>query len=440
MKPLLPVLSLALAAASLNGQEAPPRTAPETEKRVAELERRLDALSRELESQRSGAEMPGAGERRHGLAPAASKVYTVKAGLSIGGYGELVYENFSAHLENGTYSPKTNSLDFYRQILYAGYKFNENLLFNMELEFEHAYTAGSQTVTKNASGVVTDVKANRPGDVELEFAYLDFLLYRSFNVRAGMVPIPVGFINETHEPPTFLGAARPALERTLIPTTWRENGAGVHGEWGEGWSYRAYFVAGLDGSRFSKSGIGGGRQQGARSIAESFALTGRVDWTPLPGALVGASFFTGNSQPADGQPSLGTRLVDVHAEYKWRGWQARILAVRLTLDAAGLPASGTAREVGTRQQGHYWELGYDLLARADSRLALVPFVRAERIQRQAEVAPGVVRDSALDERITTAGFVFKPIPQVAVKADYSRIRNAASTGRNQFTAALGYYF
>jgi len=437
VKTLLSTLTLVLCAAALGAQE-PPK--PDTAQRVAELERKLEILSKELEQQKSGTALPEAGEGKHGFAPAASKVYGVKSGLSIGGYGEMVYENFQSTLENGTYSPRANTIDFYRQILYAGYKFSDSLVFNMELEFEHAYAAGSQTVTKNAQGLVTDVKANRPGDVELEFAYLDFLVSPALNVRAGMVLVPVGFINEMHEPPTFLGAARPALERSLIPTTWRENGAGVHGDLGQGFAYRAYLVAGLDGSKFTKSGIGGGRQQGARSIAESWALTGRLDWSPLPGATVGASFFSGNSQPGDGLPSLATRLIDLHAEWKGRGWQVRALAVRTTLDAAGLPASGALREVGTLQRGHYLEFGYDLLCRGGGRQSLVPFARAERIERQAEVAAGVAKDLSLDERYLTAGLVYKPIPQVAVKADFSRIRNEARTGRNQATLALGYYF
>lgn len=437
MKSTLTALALALLASPLAAQEA---SKPDTEKRVADLERKLEILSKELENQKAGSIMPEATQGKHGFAPAASKVYSVKNGLSIGGYGEVVYENFQANLENGAYSPKPNTIDFYRQILYTGYKFNDSIVFNMELEFEHAYTAGSQTVTKNSSGLVTDVKANRPGDVELEFAYIDYLYSRSLNFRAGMVLVPMGFINEIHEPPTFLGAARPALERSLIPSTWRENGIGVHGELGQFWSYRAYLVAGLDGSKFSKSGLGSGRQQGAKSLAESWALTGRLDWNPIPGTTVGASFFSGNSQPGDNLPKLGTRLIDIHAEVKWQGWQARVLAVQTRVDESGLPASGAAREVGTLQRGHYAEVGYDLLARTGSRHAVIPFVRAERLERQAEVAAGVTKDQSLSERITTAGVVYKPIPQVAVKADFSRIRNDARTGRNQITMALGYYF
>lgn len=416
--------------------------APQTDdqKRLAELERKIAILSQELESQKSGGAIPEATEGKHGFAPAASKVYGVKNGLSVGGYGEMLYENFASKLENGTYSPKANTMNFYRQILYVGYKFSDRVVLNTEVEFEHAYTSGAQVVTKNKDGVVTDVKAARPGAVEVEFAYLDFLLTPAFNIRAGMMLVPMGFINEMHEPPTFLGASRPLVERDLIPTTWRENGVGIHGELGRGLSYRLYLMAGLDGSKFSKGGIKDGRQHGGKSVAESLAMTGRLDWTPLPGTTLGVSFFNGNSQQGDNLPDLQTRLFDFHGEVRWQGWQARALVVRTTVDGSGLPATGSLREVGTTQKGSYLEVGYDVLAGSGSRQALIPFVRQERVERQAEVNPGIVKDLALSERILTAGFVYKPIPQVAVKADFNRIENDARTGRNQFSLALGYYF
>ncbi len=433
-----PLTALLLAAATGLAFAQAPQS--DDQKRLAELERKIAILSQELEGQKSGGIIPEAAEGKHGFAPAASKVYGIKSGLSIGGYGEMLYENFASRLENGSYSPKSNSVNFYRQILYVGYKFSDRIVLNTEVEFEHAYVSGAPVVTKNKDGAVTDVKAARPGAVEVEFAYLDFLLMPAVNVRAGMMLVPMGFINEMHEPPTFLGAARPLVERDLIPTTWRENGVGVHGELGKGLAYRLYLMAGLDGSKFTKGGIKDGRQHGAKSVAESLALTGRLDWTPLPGTTLGFSFFNGNSQQGDNLPELQTRLLDLHGELRWQGWQARALMVRTTVDGAGLPATGSLREVGTTQKGGYVEVGYDVLSGGGSRQALIPFLRQERVERQAEVHPGVLKDPALSERILTAGIVYKPIPQVALKADFNRIRNDARTGRNQVSLALGYYF
>lgn len=439
MKPLPSILTVVLCAAALGAQETPK---PDTEKRVSDLERKLEILSKELEQQKAGTALPEAGEGRHGFAPAASKVYGVKSGLSIGGYGEMVYENFAATLENGSYSPKANGLDFLRQILYVGYKFNDRIVFNTEIEFEHGKTSG-EPATTTSNGNVTAVKAKDPGAVSVEFAYLDFLFSERFNVRAGMLLLPVGFVNELHEPPVFLGARRPFVEQQLIPSTWRENGVGIHGELPANLSYRLYLVNGMNAANFSKAGIRGGRQNGASALAESLAWTGRLDWSPRPGMLLGASFYHGNSQPADNLPSLTTRLFEVHAEFRHRGFQARLLTVRGSHNGDGLaalPTSAAARQLGTVQRGHYLEAGYDLLSASGSRQGLVPFLRAESIDPQAEAIAGVALDPALAQRVLTYGLVYKPIPQVSVKADFSRIRNDARTGRNQATLALGYYF
>lgn len=440
MKPLLTLFAVTLLAAPAFTQDAPK---PETEKRIADLERKLDILTNELEAQKTGSLVSVAkGEGKYGLAPAASKVYETKGGLSIGGYGEMVYENFDSKLENGTYSPKSNGLDFARQILYLGFKFNERIVFNAEIEFEHAKTSGAQVVAKTGANV-TDVKQKEPGEVAVEFAYLDFLLTKTFNLRAGMMLVPMGFINEMHEPPTFLGAKRPFVEQQLIPSTWRENGVGVHGELPANLSYRLYLVNGLDASRFTKSGIRGGRQNGAATLAESLAWTGRLDWNPIPGAVLGISFYHGNSQQADNLPSLTTKLFDLHGEYRFQGFQVRALVVRGSHNSNGLSAlasTNPTRQLGTEQKGHYLEVGYDVLGLVGSKQALIPFMRSETLNPQAEAVAGVTLDMALDQKVLTYGAVYKPIPQVAVKADVNRIRNGAGTGRNQFNLGIGYYF
>ena len=106
--------------------------------------------------------------------------------------------------------------------------------------------------------------------------------------------IPVGLVNEFHEPTVFLGAERAVTEQRIIPTTWRANGAGFYGSRGR-LAYRAYVVNALDGSGFSSAGLRGGRQKGSKAKASGMAVTGRVDVTLTPGIFVGASAYTGGS-------------------------------------------------------------------------------------------------------------------------------------------------
>lgn len=416
MKYLSP-LALTLLALPAFGQD---------EARLKELERKVEILSKELEAQRSGSALPEAKEQgQMGMAPAASKVYDSKGGLSIGGYGEFLYQAKEGKLQDGSTGVGEKSLDALRLVFYTGYKFNDRIVFNSEVELEH--------------GGYSD--EHPEGEVIVEFAYLDFLLHKGFNLRAGQMLVPMGFINELHEPPAFLGARRPMVERTILPATWHENGVGLHGELPNHFSYRLYLMNGLRADKFTAGGIRDGRQAGKEANAQSLAWTGRLDWNPLPGATLGASFYHGNSNQSAQGEAIATDLVDVHGEWRWRGLQLRGLYAQTRIGATGVQALGAsdpAREVGTRQWGGYLEAGYDLLS--GSRQALIPYLRYERLNTQAEVVSGVVADRGNDQNVVTVGLSYKPIPNVAAKGDFQRIQNGARTGQNQFNVALGFYF
>jgi len=432
MKALLTPLLFTLLAVPLAAQER-----PDTDKRVTDLERKLDALSRQLEAQQTGNAQPVAegGVGAFGLGSAASKVYAAPTGVSLGGYGEILYQNFDGKLQNGVYAPQSNLIDTLRAVFYVGYHFNDWIVFNSEVEFEH-------------SGYSDE---HPEGEAIVEFAYLDFLIRKELNFRAGQLLLPMGFTNEIHEPPAVLSAARPFVEREggIIPTTWHENGVGLHGELPGNLNYRLYLVNGLNAANFNAGGISDGRQDGNKANAERFALTGRLDWHPVLGSTVGFSFYRGSSgfespyEAPIGPTTIPTQLTDVHAEYRAQGWQFRALYARTTLGQKEVERLGSAVDayaVGTKQWGGYLEAGYDLLSRSGSRQALIPFLRWERLNLQQQVASGVVADLANDQTVHTLGISWKPIPQVAVKADFSQVRNGARSGRNQWDLALGYEF
>src|SRR5262245_54269590 len=159
-------------------------------------------------------------------------------------------------------------LDFHRFVLIVTHSFSDRIRFVSELELEHALVEGLEEA----------------GELELEQAYLDFLLSRRFNVRAGMLLMPIGIINERHEPPTYYGVERPFVDTFIIPTTWFEVGAGVHGEFGRGWRYRVYVTSPLDARKFNADeGIRNGRQKGADTVIGRPATTGRVEYVAIRG-------------------------------------------------------------------------------------------------------------------------------------------------------------
>jgi hypothetical protein len=384
---------------------------------LAEIRRQIEILGQEIESlkTRQTETVATTDTTTHGMGAAASKVYRSGEGISFGGYGEFLYQN----LEN-----RTDTADALRAILYTGYKFNDRVIFNSEVEYEHANT-------------------ERSGQVEVEFAYLDYMINPAANVRAGLLLMPIGITNEQHEPTSFLAARRSQVDSRIIPTTWNELGVGIFGEMGR-FSYRGYVTTALTSSGITATGIRGSRQRGSQAKADDLAFVARLDFHPFEGTILGASAYTGNS----GQENMfGGRvtLAEVHADAKFRGFELRALAATGSIDdAAAINAANKltgAASVGEKFGGWYVEGGYDVAPLFTERdWSVTPFVRYEELDTQREVPTGFLRNRANDQNILTFGVAVKPIPQTVIKIDWQNVDNAANTGLNQWNIALGYIF
>ena len=416
-------------ARSAAAQQPEATSAQEQPAQIEELQRRIDVLAAEVEKLRSGEappiELSDARRRALGLAPSAAATYRrATEGVSLAGYGEMLLENFAAENEAGRGGAPTTRLDFLRAILYAGYRFNDRFLFNSEIEIEHA------------------------NEVSVEFAYVDFLANEHLTLRGGMILLPLGLTNEFHEPTVFLGARRPETEQRIIPSTWRENGAGVLGSAGIV-NFRAYVTNGLRGAAFTSAGLRGGRQKGANALAANLAFSGRVDVTPVPGIFGGIGFYSGGSGQEqvvlDGaRLDVGTTIVEVHGQAQLRGWDLRALFAEASIDEAGIASRALrlapAAPIAETMRGGYLQAGYNVLSQVETPVALTPYVRYERIDTQQRIPAGFARDLTRDGIFTTLGVDVKPISNVVIKTDYQWITNAADSGRNQFNVSLGYAF
>lgn len=383
--------------------------------RIGELERKVEVLTDELVKLRTEQAVPEERDLESfgGLGPAASKIYGVAQGLSIGGYAEGFYRSFV----NDGRSSKVDTADMLRTVLYVGYKFTDKLVFNTEIEFEHAKTA------ENLDG--------KAGEVAVEFAALDWMLSEWANLRTGLVLVPMGFVNEVHEPPFFHGVARPEVEQRIIPSTWRENGVGLYGRIGEQLEYRSYVVTGLDALGLSASSLRGSRSNGNRSRAEDLAGVIRVDYTPtaLPGSLFGGSFYYGGiDQARDGFPSASLAMWEAHAQYRRFGLELRALVTQAFLDEAddltlalrGMGEIKANEVIADEMFGWYVEAAYDVMPwiAPDSGFYLAPFVRYERFDTQQSTPSGFAADGSKDIRLITSGLSLKPHPNVVFKFDY----------------------
>ena len=370
-----------------------------------------------------------------GLGPAASKVYYSPKGLSIAGYGEVVYENY-------LHDTKSARGDVLRFVPYIGYKFSEKIVVNAELEIEHA---GIKNV------------GNRAPEVYTEFLYLDFLINKHFNIRPGLILLPVSLTNEYHEPTVYFGTLRPDVERMIIPTVWREIGVMLHGQIAAGFSYK---VAATNGMRTDLIGdwLGGGRQRGAEVNFDKMALSGRFNYSGVEGLNAGVATYYGQGSKGQGaaakdpetiQEEATFALFIVDAAYDHRGWRVKGMFSMGTADGDSLyEVAGRAKEV----EGYYGELGYNVLKliKPGSTHSLSPFIRYEMYNLNKDVFTGLA-DKSKERTVMTVGLDYKPHPQVVLKADYQMrdTESAADEGKgagldewkiDQFNMGIGFIF
>ena len=454
MKVLVGAVWAVLAVLLLMAGTAQSSAAEEAEKtdaeRLAEVEEKVDSLAHEVGRLESIFAVPEevALESFSGLGPAASKVYKRDQGLSIGGYGEVQLRTF--HNEPGD-ANSDDIFDALRAVLYVGYKFNDNWVVNSELEFEHGGSGGG-------------------GSVSTEFLTVDYLWRDDVNFRAGLVLIPMGFVNEIHEPTFFFGAERPEVERLILPSTWRENGVGVFGRLADRIDYRFYVINGFDGSGFSNGGLRGGRQKGSEALANDFAFVGRIDIDILPGLLFGGSVYTGQSGQEQNftsaidptstgvLPDAQTTIYEVHAQYKGQGLSLRGLFTEAFIDeAAELSRSldlgytdvlgsrvftpGSNAGIANHMRGWYVEAAYDVLPLfLDTNATLEPYFRFEYYDTQHDVSGAYSEDKRKEIDLYTAGLQFKPIPNVVFKVDFRHFEPANNEKADQVQALVGYVF
>lgn len=340
--------------------------------------------------------------------------------LHLFGYGELHYNNLIGS--------SADQIDFHRLVLGVGYDFTRWLEFRSEVDFEHAFK-----------------------EPELEFAHLDFLVRDWANFRVGSILVPMGVINQHHEPPLFYSVERPEFYRVIIPTSWQEGGAGVYGKLPWGFDYELYGISMMNASGFTGStGFRGGRGGVGEQVARDFGVAGRLQYKGTPGLRVGTSFLAGNT--AQGDATIGGALltmIETDAKYSFQGIDLDGAFAFTHLSDAG--NVNTARLVTTptftnfvasEMMGWYLEGAYHLFHHLlpDTKQDVVIFGRFEDFNTQHKMPAGFAANAANDRHTVTTGISYLPIPQVAIKADYMFNWNKANSGTDQFNLGVGFYY
>jgi hypothetical protein len=336
------------------------------------------------------------------------------------GYGEVHYNN----PQTGAMSSGAgNEMDFHRFVLGWEYEFTPRARVEAEVDFEHAAT-----------------------ELELEEAFIEYDLAPAISFRAGSLLLPVGPLNELHEPPLYYSVERPYVQHYIIPTTWQENGAGVVGQADLGrLSYRAYLTAGLDATRITGlEGLHDVSSKGAESKADDLAGVGRVEWAAAPGLTLGGSgYFGGADQRTPGLGSVTLGIGAVDARYRHAGFDLRGVFVRTALNGADSVSALVGETVGKAMQGWYVEAACDLLRHGEadsSPRSLVAFLRHEDFDTLREAPSGYARDPAARRTVTTGGLAFHPIEKIAFKTDLERWQSDAGGRLNRVNLGAAFMF
>lgn len=365
-----------------------------------------------------------------------------KPGTTIGGYGQL-----NANWQKiGPDAPVEGEATVRRLVVFLAHQFDERFRVYTELEWENAI-----------AGTGND------GAVEVEQVFVDWsLLGNALQLRAGLLLVPMGIINQWHEPSVFHGVERPLVDQVVIPTTWRELGAGVFGESGI-FRYELYLVTAPDPAQLSRDGFVAARGLGALAKADGPALAGRIEAEPVLGLVLGASTFVGDMGgngiffDADGDrvrldlPILGW---SADARYRQHGLEARVLFTQFHMPENGMllqvrnedgspifadPAGNGVP--ATRMDGGYVEVAYDVLRLlADTEQQLLPFVRLEMANTQAAMPDGWDADPRLNVQMATYGLTYRPIPQVVFKTDFQLVDRERGDDEWLANTGVGFMF
>ena len=366
--------------------------------------------------------------------------------LVVGGYGEVHYN----HPMDGT-SYNNGKLDVHRMVMLFGYNFNEKIQFVTELEFEHV------------------------SEVYVEQAFLQYKLNNSINFRGGLLLVPMGIINEYHEPTSFNGVERPLVDQYIAPTTWREVGFGVTGNiLPASLKYQTYVINGFNGYSYDevkkeyvshlggKNGFRKGRQKGAESYISAPNFTGKIEYYGIRGLNIGLSGYFGKTQSTlyDGVDKnddaaiaiadssvVGVSMLGLDTRYNFKGLQLRGQFYYASLSNSDQYNSFTANgdgalnDLGRSMVGYYAEAGYNVLRSVKTEMQLVPFIRYEFLNTHNSVESNISKNLAYEKTAITTGLTLALTKGAVVKADVQFVKDAATDNYTKtINAGVGVMF
>jgi hypothetical protein len=351
--------------------------------------------------------------------------------FSIGGYGQLDYNQ-----QISSSKSYTGKLEPHRIVLFLGYQFSPKVHFVTELEVEHG------------------------NEIYVEQGYLNLRINNKLQFRGGVMLIPMGLTNEYHEPTTYNGVERPTIATIIVPTTWREMGAGIHGRFDEiSLNYQAYLFTGFNGYdtqvRLSgKDGLRKGRQKAINSYASSPNVSAKLNYYGINNLSVGLAGYFGKSQSKlfDGLDKSSVNMtskadssvvdiamVGLDAQYRIKGLDIRGEYIHTFVGNTNEYNlyNKKQNDLGSEMQGWYLEVSYDVLyPKLKGERKIVPFVRYESYDTHYKVL-GITRNKSYNFNELFAGIGYSPIEGVMLKTDFQWRMNPHDNSLNSKWLNMG---
>ena len=400
----------------------------------AELIRRLDQMANELtqlraqlgalQQQRASAPQAAASTATPSAAAPATPMLAMAApapaaadaptrtpepATVLSSYGEINYNRPRK-------APGNTQADLLRFVLGYQHRFDDRTKVVAELEVEHAVASAGDV-----------------GEVAVEQAYVEHQITPTWGLRAGLFLVPMGLLNENHEPTAFYGVERNFVESRIIPTTWREGGVQLIANFDNGLTLQSGVSTGFDLNKWDASSsdglqspLGSVHQELALARARDLSLFGALNWRGVPGLLVGGGVFSGGATQGQTATAARVTLWDLHARWTPGRWDLSALYSRGSISntaALNLPLVGSPSLIPASFDGAYVQAAYRLWQRGPYQLA--PFVRWEQFntaRSYAELGPGLTPAARPAERVLTLGANLLLTPGLVLKADLQRFR------------------
>jgi hypothetical protein len=341
-------------------------------------------------------------------------------------YGEI-------NLTRPISSAADTTADLRRFVLGLQHRFSPALKFVAELEVEHAISS-----------------ADDQGEVEIEQAFIERQLGPTWAARAGLILMPMGLLNEHHEPTAYYGVERNFVETAIVPSTWREGGVELVGAFENGLTLQAGLSTSFDAGKWDaastegqESPLGSIHQELQLARARDLGGFASLDWRGVPGLLVGGAAFVGGA--GQGQSRGSTPVIalwELHARWTPSRFDLSALYARGTISntaALNAPLVGNPSLVPAAFDGWYLQAAVQAWTHGD--LALKPFARLERFntgRSYADLGPGLTPEARPTETVVTLGVNFDLSPEVVIKADYQRFD--VDSSRSRVDLGLGWSF